>query len=266
MAIKNIADLPIRTVKDTNRKINFMVYGESGSGKTRLVGSAVLVPELLPMLLIDVEGGTLTLESTYPEVESVRVTNWADLQRVKDRLKNTEHGYKTIVVDSLTETQKLGMEYTMRQRHGEGNDLAVPEIKEWNINVEQVRAFVRFLRDLEGVNCLFTALVRTDTDKRTGLSRKKPSLNGKVADEVSGFLDIVTYLGVEDVDGVSTRILQTGNTASTIAKDRSNKLDLLMANPTMADIYYKISTKEENDIQAEHDGQGSRVEGLRVSA
>lgn len=249
MSIKSIADLPIRTVKDTTAKINFMVYGESGSGKTRLVGSSVLVPELLPMLLIDVEGGTLTLSSTYPEVESVRVTNWTDLKRVQDRLKNSDHGYKTVGVDSLTEIQKLGMEHTMRQRHGD-SDLAVPEIKEWNINVEQVRAFVRFLRDLEGVNCLFTALVRVDTDKRTGLSRRKPSLNGKVADEVSGFLDIVTYLGVEDVEGKSTRILQTGNTAGTIAKDRSNRLDLLMANPTMADIYYRIFAKEDNDIQA----------------
>ena len=265
MAIKSIADLPIRTVKDTATKINFMVYGESGSGKTRLVGSSVLVPELLPMLLIDVEGGTLTLSSTYPEVESVRVTNWQDLKRVQDRLKNTDQGYKTVAVDSLTETQKLGMEYTMRQRHS-GDDLAVPEIKEWNINVEQVRSFVRFLRDLEGVNCLFTALVRVDTDKRTGLSRRKPSLNGKVADEVSGFLDIVTYLGVEDVEGKSTRILQTGNSPGTIAKDRSNRLDLLMANPTMADIYYAIKKKDDNDVQAEHDGQGSGVEGLRVSA
>ena len=266
MAIKNIADLPIRTVKDTVRKINFMVYGESGSGKTRLLGSSVLVPELLPMLLIDVEGGTLTLSTTYPEVECVRVTNWQDLKKIQDRLKNSDHGYKTIGVDSLTETQKLGMEYTMRQQHGDTNDLAVPEIKEWNINVEQVRSFVRFLRDLEGVNCLFTALVRVDTDKRTGLSRKKPSLNGKVADEVSGFLDVVTYLGVEDVDGKSTRILQTGNTPGTIAKDRSNRLDLLMADPTMADIYYRIITKEENDIQAEHDRPGSGVEGLRVSS
>lgn len=265
MAIKQIADLPIRAVKDTSRKINFLVYGESGSGKTRLIGSSVKVPELLPMLLIDVEGGTLTLSNTYPEVESVRVTNWQDLKRVQDRLKNSEHGYKTIGVDSLTEIQKLGMEYTMRQRHA-SDDLAVPEIKEWNINVEQVRSFVRFLRDLEGVNCLFTALVRTDTDKRTGLSRRKPSLNGKVADEVSGFLDIVTYLGVEEVEGKSTRILQTGNSPGTIAKDRSNSLDLLMANPTMADIYYKINQKDSNDIQVEHDGQRSGIEGLRIPA
>lgn len=241
MSVKTIADLPVYQVKDKEPKFNFLVYGESGVGKTRFCGSVCDVPELCPALLLDVEGGSLTLRSIYPELECVRIDTWEKLQRVHSRLKShPDHGYKTIIIDSITEMQKIGMDHTMQVRKG-GDDQQVPELKEWNINIEQVRRYVRAFRDLQGVNTLFTALVRADVDKRTGLARKKPSLNGKVADEVCGFLDIVTYLGMEEVDKVNTRILQTGNTAGTVAKDRSNFLPMLIANPTMADIYKFIN-------------------------
>lgn len=244
MAITSIANLPVRKVSETALKFNFLVYGESGSGKTQLTGSAFDVPELNPMLLINVEGGELTLRSTYPDVEAVRVTSWREMNDVYEELKLGQHRYKTVGIDSVTEIQKLGMSYTMAERHGD-NDLAVPEIKEWNINVEQTRKFVRLFRDLPNVNTIFTALVRVDTDKRTSMSRKKPSLSGKVADEISGFLDIVTYLYVEEIDGVNTRILLTGMTPGIVAKDRSGKLPLQIPNPTMSIIYDYINSKKE---------------------
>lgn len=243
MTGKTIADLPVYRVKEKELKFNFLVYGESGVGKTRLCGSVHDVPELCPALLLDIEGGGLTLRSVFPDMECVRIDSWVKLQTVYQRLKNNnEHGYKSLIIDSVTEMQKIGMDHTMMMRKG-GDDLSVPELKEWNINIEQVRKYVRLFRDLEGVTTLFTALVRVDTDKRTGLSRKKPSLSGKVADEICGFLDIVTYLGMEDVNGENTRILQTGNTPGTVAKDRSNFLPMLMANPTMTDIFNHINGK-----------------------
>lgn len=249
MTISQIADLPILKVSETKLNFNFLVYGDSGTGKTRLAGSAIEVADLNPILLLDVEGGTLTLRSTYPGIDTIRIDSWAKLQRVYDILKLGQHGYKTIIVDSLTEVQKLGMDHTMDTRHGD-DELAVPEIKEWNINIEQTRKFVRLCRDLENVNTIFTALVRVDTDKRSGLARKKPMLSGKVADEVAGFLDIVTYLYVEEVNGESIRILLTGTRPGTVAKDRSNALPLQIANPTMSTIYQLINGKVTEDVQA----------------
>lgn len=259
MAITSIGELPVRKVSETVLKFNFMVYGLSGVGKTRLSGSAFDVPELCPILLLNIEGGDLTLRGLWPDIEAVRITSWDQLKRVYETLKQGNHGFKTVILDSVTEMQKLGMDHTMFQRHG-SDDLAVPEIKEWNINVEQVRKFVRAFRDLENVNVIITALERVDIDKRTQLSRKKPSLSGKVADEVAGFLDIVTYLYVGDVDGENCRILLTGNTPGVVAKDRSDRLPLQMINPTMSEIYNYISSgKKEvsNDVQAEYVGSGS---------
>lgn len=250
MTITQIGNLPIRKVSESTFKFNFLIYGISGVGKTRLAGSAFEVPELQPMLFLDIEGGGLTLRTTYPEVESVRISAWNDLKKVYEDLKLGKTNYRTVILDSLTELQKLGMDHTMFERHGM-DDLAVPEIKEWNINIEQVRKYVRLFRDLDGINVIFTALERVDVDKRTQMSRKKPSLSGKVADEVAGFLDIVTYLYVEEVEGVNTRILLTGNTPGTVAKDRSNLLPLQIPNPTMKDIYQYINGRQGNsDIQA----------------
>jgi len=250
VTITQIGNIPIRKVSESTFKFNFLIYGISGVGKTRLAGSAFDVPELQPLLFLDIEGGGLTLRTTYPEVESVRISSWNDLKKVYEELKLGKTNYRTVVLDSLTELQKLGMDHTMFERHGM-DDLAVPEIKEWNINIEQVRKYVRLFRDLDGINVIFTALERVDVDKRTQMSRKKPSLSGKVADEVAGFLDIVTYLYVEEVEGVNTRILLTGNTPGTVAKDRSNLLPLQIANPTMKEIYEYINGRQvNNDIQA----------------
>ena len=248
MTIANIGELPVRKVFETKFKFNLLIYGSSGAGKTRLAGSAFEVEELNPLLFCDIEGGGLTLRSTYPDVETVRVNSWIDLKNVYDDLKLGKHGYRTVILDSLTEMQKLGMDHTMAVRHA-GDDLSVPEIKEWNINVEQVRKYVRAFRDLHGVNVIFTALERIDIDKRTQLSRSKPSLSGKVADEVAGFLDIVTHLRVEEVDGVNTRILLTANTPGKVAKDRSNLLPMQLANPTMLEIFNFINGKVTN-VQA----------------
>ncbi len=259
MTITSIGDLPVRKVSDTELKFNFMVYGLSGAGKTRLLGSAFEVPELNPMLLLNIEGGDLTLRSLWPEIEAVRITSWNQLKKVYDSLKDGKHGYRTIGLDSVTEMQKLGMSHTMFERHGD-DDLSVPEIKEWNINVEQVRRYVRAFRDLPNVNVIITALERVDIDKRTQLSRKKPSLSGKVADEIPAFLDIVTYLYVGEIDGENQRILQTGNTPGVVAKDRSDRLPMHMVNPTMRDIYDHIAGRhltqkeEKNDVQAEYVG------------
>jgi hypothetical protein len=86
--------------------INMLVYGESGAGKTRLAGSACAVPEMSPVLLIDFEGGTLSLASDYSDVQVIRVTSWGAVDRLYGALYD-KNPYKTIVMDSLSEIQKF---------------------------------------------------------------------------------------------------------------------------------------------------------------
>lgn len=237
-----IAGLPIAKVREQEPHFNMLIYGESGVGKTRLAGSADAVPEMRRVLFIDVEGGSLTLKSCYPDVDVVRIKSWAEMQKVYDELYLDQHGFNTIVVDSLTEIQKMSMDKIMRRRveENEEADADVPGIREWNINLEQTRKFVRLFRDLP-VNTIFTALVKLDKNMRTGSTRRKPSLSGKVADEVAAFLDIVTYLYSKEVGDENKRMLLTSQTEDTVAKDRSNQLPIVVEDPTMEILFKHIN-------------------------
>lgn len=238
VSLATIAGLQIRKVKETKHFINMLIYGESGVGKTSLAGSADAVPEMRKVLFIDIEGGTLSLQSRYPDVEVVRITTWDDMQKVYDELYLGGHGYNTVIIDSLTECQKMSMDRIMKKvvSDHEERDADVPGIREWNINIEQLRKFVRAFRDLP-INTIFTALVKSDKNQRTGAIKRKPSLSGKVADEVAGFLDIVTYLYMKEIEGANTRMLLCGQTEDTVAKDRTDKLPTTIQTPTMADIW-----------------------------
>jgi hypothetical protein len=234
-----------------------LIYGRSGVGKTRLAGSSYDVPEMRRVLFIDVEGGVLTLRNSFPNVETVRVETWTDVQRIYNELFAGGHGFNTIVLDSLTEIQKFNMDEIMRKLI-DGNDerdMDVPSLREWGKNLEQIRRFVRAFRDLP-VNVVFTALEREDKDNMQRLIRL-PSLSGKMAQEVAAFLDIVLYYSIREVADEKTgektmkRVLQSVATQTTTAKDRSGLLPEVVVDPTMEVLYDYIIRKTATVIPAE---------------
>lgn len=249
MSLATIAGLPVTKVVDNPVFFNMLVYGESGSGKTTLAGSADSIPEMRKVLIVDIEGGTLSLKARFPDIDTVRVKSWDDMKRVYDELYKGEHDYRTIVIDSLTEAQKMSMDEVMKkliERVGDDNrDADVPGIREWNINIEQTRKFVRLFRDLP-YNTVFTALPKADRNVRTGHTRTKPYLSGKVADEVAGFLDIVVYLYTKEVDSEQKRMLLCGATQDIVAKDRTGKLEQVIMDPTMSNIWKAVKELNTN--------------------
>ena len=248
----SLAGLRVAPVKDRLATINLLVYGESGVGETILAGSADAVPEMRPVLVIDVEGGTLSLSANYPDVQVVRVQNWDQMQGVYNELHGGKTEYRTVILDSITEIQKFSM-YNIMQgvvTADASRDPDIPSMREWGKNIEQIRKLVRAFRDLP-MNSIFTALAKSDKDTRTGTISKKPYLSGKLADEVAAFLDIVVYYYVknvkEDDKTVQKRLLLTASTDNTVAKDRSGKLPLVLESPTMHDIFeYTIRGKNED--------------------
>jgi hypothetical protein len=224
-----------------------MFYGEPGIGKTVLAGSADSVPALRPVLFVDMEGGTESLRHTYPDVEVVRVKTWREMQQLYNALADTDHGYQTVIIDSLSEAQKFNMNYIMVDVAENNANMIeeVPSMREWGINLEQMRKFVRGFRDLE-VNTIFTCLAAVNKDVRTGKLLYSPALSGKLAGEIAGFLDEVFFMYMKEVDGedgpIQQRLLLTGKTETTVAKDRSGKLPQVIADPTM-DQVYKLMTE-----------------------
>jgi hypothetical protein len=241
---KTLAGLQVQRVQERSAFLNMLIYGDSGVGKTTLAGSADALPSMRPVLFIDIEGGTESLRRTYPDVEEVRVTTWKEMQEVYSVLYDGKHEYRTVVLDSLTEIQKFSMYqimFDLVQRKEEA-DPDIPSVREWGKNIEQVRRFVRGFRDLQ-MHTIFTALVKSDKDAKTGIVTMKPYLSGKLADEIAGFLDIVVYYYVkalplaESGESENRRLLLTQKTEQQIAKDRSGLLPLVVEEPTMTKLF-----------------------------
>lgn len=246
-----IGKLTIRKAGQETPKINMLVYGPAGVGKTLLCGSADDVPEMRKVLFLDIEGGTFTLQHKFPNTDILRITNWNQLADVYAELKAGLHSeYNTIVVDSLTEAQIFNMAEIMRQLVEAKPDRSpdVPDIREWGINQTQVKRFIRAFRDLP-VTVIMTALMKEDKNKLSGKVSKTPDLPGKLAGQVPALFDEVFYMymkKLENEDGVKEekRLLLTGATEDTVGKDRSGKLPLVMIEPTMSKIYNTMMGRE----------------------
>jgi len=242
---KTLGGLEIIPAAESIEYINMLVYGNPGAGKTVLAGSADAVPDMRPVLFIDVEGGTFSLRDRYPEVEVVRVDSWKSMQRIYDALYRGDHKYRTVVLDSLTEIQKFSMYNIMHQllQENPDRDPEVPGMREWGKNIEQIRRLVRAFRDLP-MNAVFTALAATDKDSKTGSVVTRPSLSGKLAMEVGGFVDIVGYMYTKIIGEDIKRLLLTLGTDRQVAKDRSDRLPSIMENPDMNTLYSTIFEEE----------------------
>lgn len=250
LAPKTLGGLPVQEVQQRSAYFNILIYGDSGTGKTTLAGSADEVPNMRPVLFVDIEGGTESLRHSYPSVETVRVTSWKEMQQVYDVLHSGDHEYKTVVLDSLSEIQKFNMYTIMNDLTQKRPDLDpdVPGMREWGKNLEQMRKFVRAFRDLE-MHTIFTALNMTDKDQKTGLTTMKPMLSGKLANEVAAFLDIVAYYYVKQIgsgeDAEFRRLLLTQKTDAQVAKDRSGLLPMIVEDPTMKSLHQLMTTAKE---------------------
>lgn len=253
-----IGGLPVQdTGGDEEEFLNILIYGDSGIGKTVLSGSASVVPEMEPVVVLDIEGGARSLSQRYPGAKKIRITSFNDLERVYADLKTKDHGFKTVVIDSLTEARAFGMYEIMKRavqkaaEDGETRDPDLPGIGEWGKSSEQTKRLIRAFRDLP-MHTIFVCLASTDKDKK-GRSLTKPMLPGKMGTEVAAFLDIVLYMyRKEDPDTEQVgRYLLAQYTDEYVAKDRTDLLPPVIEEPTMQKLFDFILNSDEPTTESE---------------
>lgn len=236
--------------------LNMLIYGEPGAGKTYLCSTAQDSDETKPILFCDVEGGVTTIRKR-PDIDVVPVRSMSDIERVHNEVFRDPNYYRTIIIDSLSELQKLDMRSVMEQfkkdsQNPDRIDVDVPHQKAWGKSGERVRRIVRAFRDLP-CNTIMTTLLGyefevDDKDKETKQVKLfYPMLPGKLKGEVPGFFDVVGYLVADaDRNGKVKRTLQVAKTKRVVAKDRTGSLGLVVQDPNIPMMWDMIHSSEVN--------------------
>jgi phage nucleotide-binding protein len=202
-------------------KVNMLIYGEAGVGKTWLAGSASRVPAMRNVLYLDAEAGKATLRE-HPGVEILPCRNWGDYINIYTALKAGGHSYNTVVLDSLSEILEQCKDRVMVEMkadpENESRDEDIPSIREWGKLQVRLLRLIRLYRDLP-MNVIFIAHAER-VQLKSGKSKWMPMLNGKLQMKVPQIPDIVLFMYNQEVDGQQRRLMLTGQTDTAVAKVR----------------------------------------------
>jgi phage nucleotide-binding protein len=182
-------ELNIEALDERDQYANILIYGESGVGKTVFASSA---PR--PIIWLEAEGGTASI-SDKKGIDIAKVRGLASYREALVYLEANPGKYKTVVIDSFSETQAAVLKDIMGavKKIDENRDEFAPLFAEWGKLTGVMREIARAFRDLP-TNLVITALQREDKDDLTGRIKVRPRLSPTLADELPAFMDAVLYL------------------------------------------------------------------------
>jgi len=234
--------------------VSILVHGPSKSGKSFLSDTSPA-----PRLILDAEGGASTrftsspkkiwdpLTQAPPENDGtwdtcvVYVRSFQDVQRVYDWLNSGKHPFKSVTIDSLSETQQRCIDAIVGTEQMKTQD--------WGELLRKMSSLIRSYRDLiiHPTNPLQTVIFVAMTRNADGVSR--PYVQGQLANTLPYYVDVVGYLWSElnaDTGETTRRLLCTQHSAFE-AGDRTGKLGNVIENPnvmTMLGMIYNTSSNK----------------------
>ena len=184
--------------------IGFLLYGDPGAGKTH---AACQAPS--PLVLLTEKNGITTVRRSNPDAQVVLVNHVNELREVLGMAMKgaLPSGCQTLVVDSLTEVQRLFRDDIMA-----GKPAGQPfGIQDWGTMAERMRRFMRTLRDVP-YSVVATALAESVVSEADGVRYIQPQFEGKkTGTEVAQYFSGVAYMfkrQTADDDGNQTVIHQ----------------------------------------------------------
>jgi hypothetical protein len=183
--------------------LSLLVHADSKVGKTTLAATAPL-----PILALDAEGGWkflslrqiewIPMQGPPPaydgtwDVCHVTVRDWQTLLYAYQWLQYGQHGFRSIVLDSISECQRrlkfnlVGME--------------APRIQHWGEILNQMDAMIRGMRDLtqHPTNPVQVVVFIAETRQNTN-GKWVPYLQGQISISLPYWVDLCGYLFTQDV-------------------------------------------------------------------
>jgi hypothetical protein len=242
--------MKIQSTQDiASHKVKLAIYGKSGAGKTMSVVG--LVNAGYKPIVASFEGGLLSLQKyNIPYLDGTRDDNDNSVpkedraDRLRDifkflRTDEMKQRYDTIVLDSLTEISQCLYDKLKKEYPDRKDSLVL-----FGELGQRTRDLVKAFRDLE-YHVVFTVLSKIDKDD-TGRHFAGFDLIGGIAEKLPQFLDIVTYL---KVDNEKNRSFICAPTDAILAKDRSGKLN---------DVEYDLGTMFNKILNKEGENKNVR--------
>jgi len=225
------APFQIQTSHQRQRWLKFLVYAKHGVGKTELASSAIDVPQMRDVLVIDAEKGDTTIEdnpriknahllhnipiTTFKQVAYIQEfltayckardeNNVAKMKQLYCSVTGLDPAqvedkdvprYRTVILDSLTEIEvycTYGILNINPTKVMRDGDMDVAGWPEFRKNNEMVKLLVRAFRDLP-MNVIFVCAEAYTQDEQKKF-HYTPALTGKLSAQVQGFVDIVGWL------------------------------------------------------------------------
>jgi hypothetical protein len=182
--------------------LSVLVHAESKIGKSTLGNTSPA-----PRLIVDAEGGSKFLpgrkivwdvrtqncpmpDGTW-DTCIVTIRDYSDMTRVYDWLNSGKHGFKSVVIDSITEIQKKCVDSLA------GTDQMSQQT--WGALLRSMEQLIRNLRDLTShpTNPLMALVLIAMTREING--KMRPYVQGALQTTLPYFIDVVGYLEVVEV-------------------------------------------------------------------
>ena len=229
-------------------KMNILVYGIPGVGKTVFAASAQDCPHMKDVLVLNIEGGLLSV-ADRGDITAVDIRSMEELEEQFWNLANRKEGYErfqTVVIDSGSELQTLNLEQIARQSLNkpeskrQGKTMDDLWIEDYGKSTANLRRIFRWFRDLP-LHVIITALPKTIYSGTRGQGEPTavvPSLTDKLGESLMGYVDAVWYMYM---DSEENRKILTQSKGIHRAKTRgiafSKSLGLVLEDPDMNKIH-----------------------------
>lgn len=252
-AKRTLPTVEMQDLEDFNESINFLVYGNSGVGKTPF---AAMAPN---SVIISTEKGAISAKRFGSESQLIKAPTWDHVEAALDyidKLQTTDKRREWLIIDSATKMQLLLLRWILEGEvaENEARDLDIPAIQNHQKWQNMFKRFIDRIIDMD-INVIFIATAMHKEDPE-GEDLVLPDIQGKdyaIAQYFCAQMDGVYYLTAKTSKKTNEPVwwLYSKTKPPYFAKDRYNALPAVVGAPTMPEVIQAILESAEYGAAAE---------------